>query len=69
MVSEFQGSLYCVLSLSPLSHFEVSLSSKCVHFCARCNALRQSGGGGHIVHTQAQKSRETNDDLLLHFIR
>ena len=66
MGSEFQESLYCVLSLSPLSYFKVSLSSECVHFCARCNAPRQSGGGGHIVHTQAQKSRETNDDLLLH---
>ena len=64
---EFQGSFYCVLSLSPLSDFEVSVS---VHCCARFKALRQSGGGGHIVHIQAEKSRETNDDLLLHlFIR
>ena len=51
--------------LSPLSNFEVSPLCASL-WCARCNALRQSGGGGHIVHTRAWSRRETNSNLLLH---
>ena len=66
MESEFRESFHRVCLLSPLSDFEGSRGCERVPFGARCNALRQSGGGGHNVHIRAQRRRETNHDLLLH---